>query len=146
MAFALWRNLSCLLKIEPSISTYTPSFLISIWERTALTSYTFRDDPKRNRLVSLKVLLDPQQNRYCPIKLILALALRVGNVTGNSIEEVLAHANRRLDKTIIWSNPNRPVMPGLSNGGIHLVLDKSTTNNYMCAVVELNALENFDPS
>ena len=83
----------------------------------------YRDDPKRNRLVTLHALSDPQHNKYCPIKLILALSLRLGNVNGTSIEDILIKANQRQDKTIVWSRPDQPLLVCLNAQGTHL-LDK----------------------
>ena len=58
-------------------------------ERYRLTDAIYRDNPRRNRFGSLRALSDPKHHSYCPIKLILALSLRVGNVTGSSVEDVV---------------------------------------------------------
>ena len=62
-------------------------------ERDGLTLY--RDDPKLSRKVTLKALSDPLRNHYCPVKLILALSLRVGNITGTSVGDVLSSQSEK---------------------------------------------------
>lgn len=49
-------------------------------------------------------------NVVCPIKLLLILALRLGNVYARTIDEVLQQAAQRRDKAIIWAHPKRPVL------------------------------------
>lgn len=63
-------------------------------ERYGLTDARYRDNPRRNRFSSLRALSDPKYRSYCPIKVILALSLRVGNVTGTSVEDVVRQALR----------------------------------------------------
>ena len=73
--------------------------------------------------MTLKALSDPNHNNYCPIKLILALALRVGNVAGASIEEVLIKARQRRDKSILWLRADQPLIPAVHRWGALLILD-----------------------
>ena len=73
--------------------------------------------------MTLKALSDPNHNNYCPIKLILALALRVGNVAGASIEDVLIRARQRRDKSILWLKADQPLIPALHRHGALLNLD-----------------------
>ena len=73
--------------------------------------------------MTLKALSDPNHNNYCPIKLILALALRVGNVAGASIEDVLIKARQRRDKLILWLRADQPLIPAVHRHGTLLTLD-----------------------
>ena len=63
-----------------------------------------------NRIVRLNALKDSENNIVCPIRFILILALRLGNVSGSTISEVLSTAYRRSDKTVKWTHGERPVM------------------------------------
>ncbi|ELR08942.1 hypothetical protein GMDG_03609 [Pseudogymnoascus destructans 20631-21] len=56
-------------------------------------------DPKKNRTVRLHCLTDPQDGILCPIKMIIASAMRLGAVNGRTIEEVLEATRQRQDKT-----------------------------------------------
>lgn len=87
----------------------------------------YRHDPKHNRDVTLKAFTDPEHHAHCPIKLILALSLRFGNVVGSSVEAVISEAFRRRDKTVGWIEPDMPVMPAIHNAGHRLVLGKPLT-------------------
>jgi hypothetical protein len=48
----------------------------------------------------------------CPIKIILILAHRSGNVHSTTTEEVLNHTKGRADQTVQWRHPDRPVLCG----------------------------------
>ena len=45
----------------------------------------------------------------------------MGNVVGVSIEDALDKAASRLDRTIMWINPEQPVLASLTNKGTHLI-------------------------
>ena len=45
----------------------------------------------------------------------MALSLRLGNIKGKSVEDVLREAVRRRDKTITWLNPDWPILPRFSH-------------------------------
>lgn len=63
-----------------------------------------------NRIVRLEALKDNENNIICPIRFLLILALRLGNVFGSTIAEVLSTTYRRTDKTVKWTHGKRPVM------------------------------------
>ncbi|KAM0804453.1 hypothetical protein BDR22DRAFT_969794 [Usnea florida] len=95
--------------------------------------WTF-DDPKKNRFVSLRAFADPKHHAYCPVKLILALSLRVGNVMGSSIEAVLSEVARRRDKTVGWLNPDWPLLP-TTNSSSRLMLEMPLSVDGMTSTV-----------
>ena len=47
--------------------------------------------------------------------MIVALSLRLGNVTGTSVEDVIREAVQRRDQTVTWLHPKRPILPGFTN-------------------------------
>jgi hypothetical protein len=67
-----------------------------------------RGNGLKNRKVTLKVLKNDADNVISPIKLLLIVALRHGNVQATTIDEVLRLAASRHDKTIKWVHPKRP--------------------------------------
>ena len=62
----------------------------------------FMDDPKTNRTETIYALPDAQDNIFCPIRLLLIVALRTGNVEANSINALLSKTFSRKKKTIKW--------------------------------------------
>jgi len=83
-----------------------------------------RDNPARNRTCTRHCLPSSEDNPICLVKIILIHALRIGNVDGTNIEEVLAKANRRRDKTVIWKRGDLPLVAALCNFGTGLDLSK----------------------
>jgi hypothetical protein len=67
----------------------------------------------------------------CPIKLLLILALRLGNVAAKTIGDVLVHAQSRRDKTVVWKHAERPVFCVLAGSGAALDLDKPAGNHQL---------------
>jgi hypothetical protein len=85
-----------------------------------------RDDPHRNRTPKLECLKDSADNGLCPIKLILILALRTGNIAGaDSIEKALELARARKSQTIVWAYPERPVICAIIPRGKGLLREKA---------------------
>ncbi|KAK9234527.1 hypothetical protein V1525DRAFT_412862 [Lipomyces kononenkoae] len=80
-----------------------------------------------NREVTLKTLKD--DNIICPIKLLLTLALRLGNVHARTIDEVLHLAAQRSDKSIDWAYPQRPVLCAFGKG--YIQPDKPAGSNQL---------------
>ena len=74
------------------------------------TNENTRGETNNDRSVLLKTLRSPSLNCICPIKLLLIVALRSGNLSG-SIDEVLAQASQRADRTIVWNFPDNSVLP-----------------------------------
>jgi hypothetical protein len=48
-----------------------------------------------------------------PVKWVLILALRMGAVDSKSIEDLVATTKQRRDKTVVWSEPNLPILPAV---------------------------------
>ncbi|KAK9361349.1 hypothetical protein V1504DRAFT_475196 [Lipomyces starkeyi] len=84
----------------------------------------YKGDGTNNREVTLKTLKDNKDNTVCPIKLLLILALRLGNVHARTIDEVLHLAAERSDKTIHWVYPQRPVLCSFRGPGAFIQPDK----------------------
>ncbi|KAH6539690.1 hypothetical protein HBI07_114560 [Parastagonospora nodorum] len=74
-------------------------------------------NPALRRMVLLRALKSPEDACICPIKLLVTLALRLGNVEERSIDELIDHTRRRGTRTVIWKHPRRPVIPKLSKRG-----------------------------
>jgi hypothetical protein len=76
-------------------------------------------------------LKDDKDNVVCPIKLLLILALRLGNVHARTIDEVLHLAAQRRDKTIHWVYPERPVLCAFGKIGASIQPDKPAGNHQL---------------
>jgi hypothetical protein len=50
----------------------------------------------------------------CPIKIILIIAMRSGNVRFQTMDQLLLHTSARHDKLVQWSFPDRPVLCAMS--------------------------------
>ena len=59
------------------------------------------------------------------------MALRLGNVQGQSIDEVLHLTAARRDKTVQWLHPTRPVLCKLGASGVHLSKDEPAATNQL---------------
>jgi len=81
--------------------------------------------------VLLKALKSPDDSLVCPIKLLLALALRLGNVPESSIEDLIAHTRQRKNHTVLWSFPERPVHCAFTTNGAALIPDKPAGNHQL---------------
>ncbi|KFY24325.1 hypothetical protein V493_05304 [Pseudogymnoascus sp. VKM F-4281 (FW-2241)] len=82
---------------------------------------------KRNQQENRTVILHclGSENVMCPIKLLLILALRSGNIDAAvSIEQVIAKAQSRRDRKVIWKNPLQPVVCAITPQGAALQLNK----------------------
>jgi hypothetical protein len=84
-----------------------------------------RDDEKKYFYLTRHALQNPADNILCPVKWILVLALRSGNVIGHdrSVSDIISRANGRHDKQVLWRHPNRPVLCA-SGGAIAIDFDK----------------------
>jgi len=58
--------------------------------------------------VLLRPLKDPLNNVICPVKLLLILGLRSGNIP----PDFLTQTSRRFDREVQFTHPQRPVVPG----------------------------------
>lgn len=78
--------------------------------------FLLRALPGEDRVRMLGYLPEGTSNFICPIKLLLIHALRNGFIAdANSLDEVLANANSRVDKTVQWAHPEYPVMPAIAS-------------------------------
>ncbi|KAK5017462.1 hypothetical protein LTR16_001321 [Cryomyces antarcticus] len=76
-----------------------------------------KDDPKKNKVIRIDSLVEPSWNVSCPVKLLLIVALRLGVTSETSIDDVIANAEKRVDKKIIWAYPEWPVQPRFKSKG-----------------------------
>ncbi|UPX16703.1 uncharacterized protein EKO05_0007091 [Ascochyta rabiei] len=88
-------------------------------------------DPKKNRIVLLKALPSPRDSLVCPIKLLLALALRLGNVPETCIEDLIKNTARRKNRTVLWSFPERSVHCAFGANGAAVTIDKAAGNHQL---------------
>ena len=63
-----------------------------------------------NRKVRLEAMKDNENNIVYPIRILLILAQRLGNVSGSTIAEVLSTAYQRTDMTVKWTPGESRVM------------------------------------
>ena len=81
--------------------------------------------------VKLEALKDTADNAICPIKLLLIVALRLGNVQAVTVDEVLRNAAARNDKTIQWVHPKRPVLCAFGPGISRVLADKPANSHQL---------------
>jgi hypothetical protein len=67
--------------------------------------------------VTLNALPDTTDNIVDPIKLILIMAIRSGNICG-SIGDILHDTSKRIDRLVQWKFPDRPVLCTTETNGI----------------------------
>jgi len=78
-----------------------------------------------------------ENNVVCPIRLLLVLALRLGHVSGTTIEEILNKAQSRRDKTVVWTEPERPVFCAYGPQGSALRQEKPAGNHQLTHTLAL---------
>lgn len=93
----------------------------SVWCFPELTDELSRQDTNVDFDVPLRPLRDPALNVICPIKLLLAQALRSGNI--GSLDDALTQASLRTDGVVQWCFPERPVVPQLIRSGAFISWD-----------------------
>ncbi|EMD61597.1 hypothetical protein COCSADRAFT_163032 [Bipolaris sorokiniana ND90Pr] len=75
----------------------------------------------------------------CPVKAIIIMALRFGNVkNANSIEELLLNTARRDDKTVQWKDPRRPILPSFTSGHIVLLDKPASSRQFNATLAEVS--------
>lgn len=79
----------------------------------------------------LKALKSPDDSVVCPVKLLLTLALRLGNISESSIHDLITHTRQRKNQTVLWAFPERPVHCAFTTGGAALVPDKPAGNHQL---------------
>jgi hypothetical protein len=80
-------------------------------------------------------LKENNNNVICPIKLLLILALRLGNVHAKTIDEVLWLTAQRRDKTVIWAHLTRPILCAFDHSGRSLKPDKPAGNHQLTHIM-----------
>lgn len=95
-----------------------------------------RDQPQNNRKAKLKCLADTRNNIMCPIKLILILALRTGNLdSAQTLEEALDIARCRKSKTFTWKYPDRPIICSVVARGTALLVEKAANRTQVTKTI-----------
>ena len=89
----------------------------------------------------LRALERAEDNLLCPIKLILILALRLGNVEGKTIDELLVKTQGRRNKTIKWTNEERPLCCAFWSRGSALHPDKPAGNHQLTHTLSTAGLQ-----
>ncbi|KAK3617227.1 hypothetical protein LTR56_025441 [Elasticomyces elasticus] len=88
----------------------------------------YKNRPGESAVKYLNPLLDPESQHVCPIALLLAHSLRNGLIAGGkTLQQVLNHAARRLDHKVVWTFPDRPVLPLFVTATHRLDLDRPAT-------------------
>jgi hypothetical protein len=98
---------------------------------------SYRNDPATNRSATVDCVKGSDNNIVCPIKLLLILALRLGYVSGTTISEVLNNAQSRRDKTVVWTEPERPVFCAFGANGTALLQEKPAGNHQLTQTLAL---------
>ena len=102
---------------------------------TDFANLSNRDDPKKNRSVVCHSLRQGDDNVMCPIKLLLVLALRLGNVAATNIDDLLTSTQSCADKTIKWTHPERPVMCAIGRCGAKLDVDEPASSEQLTSIL-----------
>src|SRR4051812_39567494 len=76
-----------------------------------------RLDPHRWFYIYRNALPDTVDNVICPVRLLLTLALRTGNVEYTTVEDIIREARLRPDKTVQWVCKERPVLCAIKRYG-----------------------------
>jgi hypothetical protein len=102
--------------------------------------YVCRDDPLENMTKRFNAINEPELLLLCPVKTVLTIALRLGNVAGaRTAQEAISQAAKRKDKTVIWKHPLRPVLPAIAKGGGYLIPDKNALSHQIQHFLDLAA-------
>lgn len=107
----------------------SPFFILSLLGLVLPQRNNDKDDPTYNRTKTLGALPEPKDNLICPIRLLLIVALRTGNVEATSIDELRTKVLSTQRKMVVWKYPQRPVIP--SNRHKRLNLDTPAETSQM---------------
>ncbi|KAH7398061.1 hypothetical protein BKA64DRAFT_673464 [Cadophora sp. MPI-SDFR-AT-0126] len=99
-----------------------------------------RDDSSSNRVVDIDALDSAQDNALCPVKWLLIHAMRHGLVQGQNLDDIMTRAASRVDKTVVWSHPQYPVLASIKKGGIFLDLPKPAQSDQLRNTVKYAGL------
>ncbi|OBT86748.1 hypothetical protein VE02_06282 [Pseudogymnoascus sp. 03VT05] len=102
-----------------------------------------KHDPKKNRTVRLHCLTESRDNVMCPIKMLIASAMRLGAINGRTIEEVLGAIRRRQDKTLQWADGrgDSPVLCAFHNQTNAVVTDKAAEVRQVINTIHTTSLK-----
>ena len=76
-------------------------------------------------------LEEDEDSMICPVRLLLVLAMRSGNVHGTTLQEVLTTAQSQKDHRIRWRNPELPIFAQRDNAKSALVNTKPAGYNHV---------------
>lgn len=84
---------------------------------------------------------DPAALLLCPIKAVLNMALRLGNVRDAiTVHDLLTRTAARRDKTVQWKDPYRPVLVAFTGRGAKVVATKPANSKQVCQILSEAAL------
>lgn len=87
-----------------------------------------KDDGAANETITCDSLDDPTHNCIDPIKLLIIMALRTGNIKGaSSLKDMVRSTLSRLDRTVQWAYPDRPVLAAFTGHGTLAVQKAAST-------------------
>ncbi|KAJ9666874.1 hypothetical protein H2201_003008 [Coniosporium apollinis] len=90
-----------------------------------------KDDASTSRSVRIDAGEDPTLGVMCPVKLLLAHAMRIGAVASTTFEDLVAGARRQPDFAVVWTQPSWPVISAISSAGDRLLVGKPGCSKQM---------------
>jgi hypothetical protein len=108
--------------------------------RFAVCANLTRRNPKKNRVVLLKALKSSSDSLLCPVKLLLVLALRLGNVVETTIEGLIQHTAGQDSRIVVWTFPDRPVLCAFSSSGATIMPDRPAGTHQLSQIMAQAAL------
>ncbi|KAK5171127.1 uncharacterized protein LTR77_004271 [Saxophila tyrrhenica] len=104
----------CWADLEMKLKSTSPQEAPSVQDLTLTVTLEYTKGHKRtmneSRSVYIEPLEDPNHSAVCLVKLLLIVALRLGQVQFSTIHEVLAQAAARWDGAVQWKDPKAPVV------------------------------------
>lgn len=74
-----------------------------------------RYNGSRNLTRTLRICKDAKDNVICPIKFLIIMALRTGNVAATTVEDLLENVRQNPIKKVAWTRPDSPVFCAFSS-------------------------------
>jgi integrase len=99
-----------------------------------------RGDPFTNSSRKLAAISEPGLPLLCPVKMIIIVALRLGAVAANSINDLLRQTARCRDRTVKWVDSSRPVLPAINLGGSKVVPTAAANSKQLGSILAAAAL------
>ncbi|KAJ9636756.1 hypothetical protein H2199_007750 [Coniosporium tulheliwenetii] len=90
-----------------------------------------KNDASTSRSVRIDAGEDPTLGVMCPVKLLLAHAMRIGAVASTTFEDLVAGARRQPDFAVVWTQPSWPVISAISSAGDRLLVGKPGCSKQM---------------